>query len=162
VHSQLLRAIISVGGDHHRWDVREFVLGAFQQYLRNQSMFTLWNIQADKLEPMFANNNYHPKATVVENCVFGSLGRGNWLSCTKSLTETVEWMRSPWELVSTERLRGIAPAVAEHASGKSVKVYCGDPVAGSAHLECVSATDLSCLADSAIDLVITDPPFGGL
>jgi putative DNA methylase len=81
VHTQLLKAIVSVGS--YDWQVREFVLGAFQQYLRNQSLFTLWNVQGDKLEPHFANNNFHPKSTVVENCVFASLGRGNWASCVR-------------------------------------------------------------------------------
>ncbi|MCY1312927.1 hypothetical protein D9M70_634000 [compost metagenome] len=75
VHAQLLKAIVEVGG--YEWKTREYVLGAFQQYLRNQSQFTLWNVQGDKLEPQFANNNFHPKSTVVENCVFPALGRGN-------------------------------------------------------------------------------------
>src|SRR3546814_703835 len=74
VHAQLLKATIEVGS--YDWAVREFVLGAFQQYLRNQSLFTLWNVQGDKLEPQFANNNYHPKSTVVENCVLPTLEIG--------------------------------------------------------------------------------------
>jgi len=32
VHSLLLKAIQTAGGDKHRWEVREFLLGAFQQY----------------------------------------------------------------------------------------------------------------------------------
>ena len=76
VHSLLLRSIMSTD----RPEVSEFVLGVFQQYLRNQSLFTIWNSTADKLEPMFSNNNYHPKSIAVENCVFAPIGRGNWLS----------------------------------------------------------------------------------
>jgi uncharacterized Zn finger protein (UPF0148 family) len=91
VNALLLKAINEAGGAKHRWEVREYVLAAFQQYLRNQNMFTIWNAQADKLEPMFSNNNYHPKSTVVENCVFPKLGRGNWASCSESLSETIEW-----------------------------------------------------------------------
>ena len=49
VHAQLLKAIMTVG--QYSWEVREYVLGAFQQYLRNQCRFTLWNVSADKLEP---------------------------------------------------------------------------------------------------------------
>jgi adenine-specific DNA methylase len=162
VNALLLKAINEVGGDKYRWKVREYVLAAFQQYLRNQNMFTLWNTQADKLEPMFANNNYHPKSTVVENCAFPTIGRGNWTSCAESLIETLDWSAEPWELVSNERLKAEMPALAGDLSGKSEKAFTGDPVVAGAQLACSSATDLAYISTGSFDLVITDPPFGGL
>lgn len=39
-----------------------FVLGAFQQYLRNQNMFCFWDREYDKLVPFMSNNNFHPKS----------------------------------------------------------------------------------------------------
>ncbi|CAE6851262.1 hypothetical protein R69658_07169 [Paraburkholderia aspalathi] len=159
VHSQLLKAIVTVG--QYSWEVRESVLGAFQQYLRNQSLFTLWNVGADKLEPMFANNNYHPKSTVVENCVFSSLGRGNWASCAEGVVEGREWAVSPWETVSVEALRRMNPQLGAECSGKSEKVILGDPLA-PANVFQGSSTELTQLQDGTLDLVITDPPFGGL
>jgi len=162
VNALLLKAINEVGGDKHRWEAREYVLAAFQQYVRNQNMFTIWNTQADKLEPMFANNNYHPKSTVVENCVFPRLGRGNWASCAESLLETLAWSAEPWELVSNERLKAAVPALADELSGKSEKAKPGDPVLPGALLSCGSATDLEKVGMGTFDLVITDPPFGGL
>ncbi|MBI1949368.1 MAG: DUF1156 domain-containing protein [Deltaproteobacteria bacterium] len=162
VNTLLLKAINEVGGDKYGWETREYVLAAFQQYVRNQNMFTLWNTQADKLEPMFANNNYHPKSTVVENCVFPTLGRGNWASCAESLLETINWRESPWELVSNERLATEVPAIAKEISGKSEKALPGDPPMPGVQLVCGSATDLESVTTSSFDLVITDPPFGGL
>lgn len=162
VNALLLKAIIEIGGTKHRWEVREFVLAAFQQYLRNQSMFTIWNAQADKLEPMFSNNNYHPKSTMVENCAFPSLGRGNWTSCAESLLATIDWRNSPWELVSSARLATENPTIAKDISGKSEKVMPGDAPIQGAQLLCGSATDLDSVEPSSFDLVITDPPFGGL
>ncbi len=159
VHAQLLKAIVNVGS--FDWAVREYVLGAFQQYLRNQSLFTLWNVGGDKLEPQFANNNYHPKSTVVENCVFATLGRGNWASCTEGLLEGREWATHPWEAVSVEGLKRRAPQLAAEASGKSEKVFPTDPV-GEATVRQGSSTDLEQIAPGSLDLVITDPPFGGL
>ncbi|WP_295579349.1 hypothetical protein [uncultured Lamprocystis sp.] len=159
VHSQLLRATVTIGD--YSWATREFVLGAFQQYLRNQSLFTLWNTQADKLEPQFANNNFHPKSTVIENCVFSLLGRGNWASCTEGIIEGCEWKSHPWEAVTAETLKRQYPKIASGISGKSEKVYPSDLV-GTAELTCGSSTDLVHLSDSSLDLVITDPPFGGL
>lgn len=161
-HAQLLRAITSVGRDRHGWGVREFVLGAYQQYLRDQNMFCFWDISRDGMAPALSNANYHPKSTVIEGSVFANLGRGNWTSCSESLIETIDWMTSPWELVSTERLEATAPAAASGVTGKSVKVRCGDPVLGSSQVESISATDLSSLSDGSFDLVVTDPPFGGL
>ncbi|WP_287803799.1 DUF1156 domain-containing protein [Diaphorobacter sp.] len=159
VHSQLLKAIVEVGS--YRWEVREFVLGAFQQYLRNQSLFTLWNIQGDKLEPQFANNNYHPKTTTVENCVFPDLGRGNWSSCTDGILEGREWTNDPWEAVSVEALTRRDANLADQLNGKSEKVFPGDPVLEVALYQ-GSSTDLAQLESGSLDLVITDPPFGGL
>lgn len=159
VHTQLLKAIVCVGS--YDWAVREYILGAFQQYLRNQSLFTLWNIQGDKLEPQFANNNYHPKATVIENCVFADLGRGNWASCVEGIVEGRDWAIEPWEAVSIEGLARQESALARELSGKSERVYPGDPVR-DARLFQGSSTDLQQLATESLDLVVTDPPFGGL
>lgn len=162
VQTQLLRAITRAGGARYDWSTREYVLGAFQQYLRNQNMFAFWNPPADKLEPMFSNANYHPKSTVVENCVFAPLGRGNWRSCTDGLVESIDWANDPWELVSVEWLKTDGPNPPNNGMAKSEKVHCGDPLISGAEVASVSATDLSMLANTSVDLVITDPPFGGL
>jgi len=162
VHALLLKAIASVGDAKHRWETREFVLGAFQQYLRNQNMFAFWNIQADKLEPHMSNNNYHPKHVVVENSVFGAMGRGNWLSCTEALAETLNWRESPWDVLSNEWLAQQSPAIAADLTGKSEKSYVGDPPSTPSTLKCGSASDIDSWTTGGFDLVITDPPFGGL
>jgi len=159
VHAQLLKAIVDVG--NYDWTVREYVLAAFQQYLRNQSLFTLWNTQADQLEPMFSNNNYHPKSTVVENCVFARYGRGNWNSCIESLEETLVWKADPWETTAKSNLERSDPNIASGISGKSTKAWPRDPV-GDVRVFQGSSTDLPQIDSSSIDLVITDPPFGGL
>jgi putative DNA methylase len=159
VHSQLLKAIVSVGD--YNWSVREYVLGAFQQYLRNQCMFSFWNPQRDTPEPIFSNSDYRPKATVVENCVFANLGRGNWSSSAEGIVEGRDWANQPWEPVGIERLRRSDPALADQLSGKSEKVFPGDPVR-SVDVFQGSSTDLGQLSSGTLDLVITDPPFGGI
>lgn len=160
VHAQLLRAI-DLNGEFE-WPVREFVLGAFQQYLRNQSLFGIWNLQRDTPEPMFSNSNYHPKATFVENCVFPRLGRGNWASSSEGVVEGREWGIDPWEAVSVETLVRQSAELAGAFTGKSERVLPGDPVRAAEVLQ-ASSTDLSARIDECSqDLVITDPPFGGL
>jgi putative DNA methylase len=147
-HALLLKAILEVG--KHRWEVREFMLGAFQQYLRNQNMFCFWNIQR-ALEPMFSNNNFHPKSNVVENSVFSGHGRGDFRASVDKLIDAIEWSSTPWEIAI------------ENDAGHGMKVRTSDPtVPKNVQMECRSASDLASIQDTSIDLVITDPPFGGL
>jgi putative DNA methylase len=163
VNALLLKSICTSGGSRHAWPVREYVLAAFQQYLRNQNLFCIWDIGYDKLVPHMSNNNYHPKATMVENGVFADLGRGNWQSCSSSLAETLEWAANPWEIVSGPYISALSPTVQELAGDKNQKAYPSDVLApDGVVLNCGSATDLSTVASASHDLVITDPPFGGL
>jgi hypothetical protein len=159
VQSLLLKSIMNTGD--HAYQIREFVMGAFQHYLRNQNMFCIWDRGYDKLAPHMSNNNFHPKATPIENCVFGALGRGNWTSCAEGIVEGAEWAVDPWEPVSAVHLQRTHPTLAGNVKGKSQKVFPGDAVNG-AEVVNGSATDLNEIADGSLDLVITDPPFGGL
>jgi adenine-specific DNA methylase len=159
VHAQLLRAIATA--ESYDWTVREYVLGAFQQYLRNQNLFCFWDSGYDKLVPHMSNNNYHPKSNVVENCVFPTLGRGNWASCIEGIIEGRDWAVQPWEAVSVESLKRRDPVLAGEITGKSEKVYTGDPVR-DVSVNQGSSTDLAEIPPGTFDLVITDPPFGGL
>ena len=156
VHSLLLKSIAQVSNTA----AAEFVLGAFQQYLRNQNMFTIWNSAADKMEPMFSNNNYHPKSTMVENCVFSVLGRGNWNSQYQNLSAASKWVKEPYELVDKDRLVTNHHRLEGAVSGKSQKAFCGDSVLRRVELTCGSSTELAALASDSQDVVITDPPFG--
>lgn len=159
IHSQLLKTIVSSSCDEL---AKECVLGGFQQYLRNQVMFTIWNPQRDTPEPMFSNSNFHPKATTIENSVFPQLGRGNWTACVEGVVEGAEWGLKPWEPVVTTLLEQIAPGLAAEVSGKSTKAELPDRIVGGHSLICGSATELSSIESSSVDVVVTDPPFAGL
>lgn len=159
VHAQLLKAIVNVGA--YDWATREYVLGAFQNHLRNQNMFSFWHIKLDKLAPALSNNNFHPKSNVIEVGVFPPMGYGPWLSTIEVLRKGAEWSAEPWEAVNAESLRRTYPALGGQITGKSEKVRTGDPVLG-ADVLCASSTDLHSLGDETVDLVITDPPFGDL
>ncbi len=111
VHALLLKAICTAGS--YSTDTREVVLGAFQQYLRNQNLFCIWDSGYDKLVPHFSNNNFYPKNNAVENNVFGKTGRGNWRACVEGVLEGLAWGRSPWDVVSTSHLARSHPSLAE-------------------------------------------------
>lgn len=159
VLSQILKALATVG--NYSTEIRDVALGAFQQYLRNQNMFCFWDRVYDKLVPHMSGSNFHPKANLVENCVFGKLGRGNWSSCVEGVIEGLEWAQNPWELVSVEQLSRDQPDIARLASGKSEKVFPRDPVSGANAFR-ASSTDLHTISNESLDLVVTDPPFGDL
>ena len=159
VQSQLLKAIVNVG--NYDWEVREYVLGAFQNYLRNQNMLSFWHIKLDKLSPAMSNSNFHPKSNVVEVGVFPPMGYGPWSSTIPVLLKGGKWNQQPWEAVSVEGLKNRFPHIAQEISGKSEKVYPNDAVKG-ATISCGSSTELTQFENASIDLVITDPPFGGL
>jgi DNA modification methylase len=167
IHAALLKQI----SNYHNKEIAEFVLGAYQQYLRNQNMFCIWDIGYDKLVPHLSNNNYHPKSTMVENCVFANLGRGNWGSQYGNLSKSLEWAIEPYETIHNGRLSSENPYLADYLSGKSEKVLCNDPICHNEQLACMSAserltcgssTELKTIAPESYDAVITDPPFGGL
>jgi len=159
VHAQLLKAIVNVG--NYDWKVREYVLGAFQNFLRNQNLFAFWHMKLDKLAPAMSNSNFHPKNNVVEVGVFPPMGYGPWSSTVEVIFKGGEWAKSPWEAVSIEHLKRHAPSIANEISGKSEKVRTGDYLLG-AETYCGSSTDLAHIPSASLDLVITDPPFGGL
>lgn len=157
VHALLLKAICTTGT--YSVETREVALGAFQQYLRNQNLFCIWDSGYDKLVPHFSNNNFYPKNNAVENNVFAKVGRGNWRASAEGVLEGLEWARKPWDVASVAFLAKTHPQLAEQFSGKGEKVSLGDPVQ-EATIKLASSTSLDHLADRSIDMVITDPPFG--
>ncbi len=155
VHAQLLKAIVTVGD--FAWEVREQVLGVFQNYVRNQCLFTFWHKKLDTIAPALSNNNFHPKPNIVETSVFSELGYGPWNSATRPLGKANDWKNDPWELVRVDEGE-LEPG----RVGSTEKIRCGDRLSGQAFIECRSSTELEYLDNCSTDLVVTDPPFGGL
>lgn len=146
------------------WDIlfKRHPKGEYINYVRNQSMFTFWHQKLDTIAPTLSNGNFHPKAIAVEMGVFSPLGYGPWSSAIKPLTVALEWSIEPWELHRIDENASFAPEGEGGRVGNTVKVPCTDAPIPSAALACGSITDLQILESSSIDLVVTDPPFGGL
>ncbi len=149
-HTCFLRAISESSEDIWPLDVREQVLGAFQQFLRMMCMFSFWHQTYDKLAPFMSNANYNPKNLAVETNVFGKLGYGRWPSCQETVYNALVWAREPWELLVAD----------DSIAAKSVKGALCDPVVPGSAPFCGTSTDLTQIGNGAFDLVITDPPFG--
>ena len=137
-------------------------LAAFQQYLRNQNMFCIWDISRDCMAPFLSKNNLHPPNRPVENGVFNRLGRGNWQSCGDAIQDALTWLADPWEILPVERLKQMPDLDSGSLTGKSAKIATGDPVLPGSVLTCGSSTALSEIPSESMDVVITDPPFGDI
>jgi hypothetical protein len=150
VHSQIVKCIAEASCEKWSLDLKEQALGVFQQYLRNQNMFCIWNMQRDTPEPFFSEGNYAPTVLSIETSVFTRLGRGNWESSSEKCLNSLAWVASPWERVV---------ANSESGSAKSSIASIEDPIIPGAETLCQSSTGLAILSDQHFDLVITDPPF---
>ena len=155
VHAQLLKAIHESQASDA---AKLFVLGFFQNFLRNENMFCFWHMSHDHFVPHLSNTNYHPKNSLVEVGTFCQVGYGPWPSTCGSLDDAGSWMENPWEIVAADAL----PQFAESFSGKGIRVAIDDRILQNAVIKCCSATDLDGCGDSMFDLIVTDPPFGGL
>jgi len=168
MHAQFIKTLTA---SQANVTTKDYVIGGWQQLVRYQSMGSFWQAQYDKMIPHFSNNNYHPKTTSVEGSLFSSMGAGNFATLDKWLISALEWGISPWELASCTRLADTTPTLANCLSGSTEKVFCGDPLCHSEALACMSAserltcgssTELETIDPDSYDMVITDPPFGGL
>jgi adenine-specific DNA methylase len=162
VNSLLLKAICEVGGEKYDLETREFVLGAFQQFVRCNTNLSIWHLRNNQISAALSNSNFHPKSTSLEPSIFSTVGDGNWKSAIRGLPDALEWSNDPWELVSNINIARVKPEIEHLLSGKSEKIKTGDPVVSGVEISCGSSTDLSGVDTGSQDLVITDPPFGGL
>lgn len=144
--SELLRSIVRCESP----EVRHQALGAFQQYLRNQNMFCIYDVGYDKLAPFFSNPNYAPKARAIENTSFSTLGRGNLTSIIETVVEGLQWCKTPWEVV---------PPSFRNEAGEN-RITLEDGIIPGADVQCSSSSELPIYMSKSFDLVITDPPFG--
>jgi hypothetical protein len=140
----------------------EVILSSYSQILRYQCMFSFYQAQYDKMIPHFSNNNYHPKSLIMEGNLFSPMGAGNFETLKSWVIGGIEWKDDPWEIVPKEMLANESPDLYNAITGKSEKAKPGDKVLPGQIITCASSTELSEHSSESIDLVITDPPFGGL
>ncbi len=167
VNASLLRSISGFRDE----DAAEFVLGAFQTFVRNNCLMAFWHKARDHFAPALSNSNYHPKDGSIEVGAFSDNGYGPWPSTLGNLRDSLAWLSDPYELVHNDSLASARPDLAEHLSGMSEKAVCHDPLtyneslaclSSSERLTCGTSTELETIPDGSYDAVITDPPFGGL
>ena len=146
IHALLLSQCAS--GRGVREDVRLQAAGAVQQYLRNQNMFVIWDMEYDKTAPFLSNPYMRPRNSTVECSVFTDLGRGNWRACLEGAVEGAADALAPFNTV----IGG--------GEQKNSKVTTGDSVRPGAQVRNHTSSDLPQEWAGKYDLAVTDPPFG--
>lgn len=160
VHALILKTIDEAPGFSE--SSKLVALGAFQQYLRSNSGFTFYHKKNDQAAKHFSNNNYHPRSTTLEVPVFSKVGDGSFYSALNAILEGERWKKEPWDLVPKSLISDAEVEISEGFTGLSVKQKIGDSPRNNAIIECGSSTNIDEIATASYDLVITDPPFGGL
>lgn len=164
IHSQLLAAIkrrLDAGGTDS--ELAEFALAPFHRYLQHENVLCYWDEQQDCLAPVLGSPNFHPKSTIIQGAPFFKMGRGNYRSSVESLFDGLEFRSSPWEAVSIEELRKHSSIEeCDMPKGKTEKMPIRDKCMATVSVANQSSTELAQFTDGSFDLVITDPPFGGL
>ena len=136
--STLLKAI----GEEEDQIIKEMLLTAFYQVLRNQNMFCFYNQGANKLEPLFSRHDFAPVNTALENNVWGNAyGRGNFIS------------------VIDKVIKGKQYAIKPYDSGQMPEMHKDyrDPLHGKYTLYSQSST--ANIDVTNVDMIITDPPY---
>lgn len=164
VHSQFIaasaRRIAAQGAESN---LSEFTLAPLHRYLQHENVLCYWDEQQDCLAPVLGSPNFHPKSTIIQGTPFFKMGRGNYRSSVESLIDGLEFRASPWESVSVEDLRKAnALNECDLPKGKTEKMPVRDRSLPTVSVGNHSSTELRQFQAGEVDLVITDPPFGGL
>jgi hypothetical protein len=125
-------------------------LGAFQQYLRNQSMFSFYHGGRDCLAPTLSNAHFHPKSLVIESPAFLAVGYGSWPNTLCATIDGLEYANKPWERIEAD----------DGGNTKTISRTLGDVVRSPHTLVRGSSTEMPSNWVQSFDNVITDPPFG--
>jgi 16S rRNA G966 N2-methylase RsmD len=139
--STLLKAI----DEESDQTLKEMLITAFYQVLRNQNLFCFYNAGANKLEPLFSRHDFAPVNTCLENNIWGrEYGRGTFQSVIEKVIKGKKYLLEPYDVGQIEAIHG----------------KLRDPVGGAFTLYAQSSTQLN-EKEKSFDFVMTDPPYAG-
>ena len=137
--SILLKAI----DEEPDWTMKEMLLSAFYQVLRNQNMFCFYNPARSELEPLFSRHDFAPVNTHTENNIWGNTyGRGTFNSVIDKIIKGKEFALHPYDSGQDDD---------KHS-------FYRDPLKADFDVQTYSSTSIT-LSDKYADFVITDPPY---
>jgi putative DNA methylase len=145
---RLRDAILRLGNQN----LREYLLLAWSDSIRNQNLFCGYERDYRKLSPQFSLHAYRPNLDITENNVWGTdFGRGTFINIRDQLTAAFKWLRQPDDNFFSS-----------DDSYSKRKIGDGFTTSGDrADLHAQSSEHLSNITPAICQHAITDPPYYG-
>ncbi len=155
--SKLLREISKIENQY----IKEIFLCIFSNTLNANNMFSIYNSQYCKIEPIFGDHHLAPVMNPVENNIWGTrYGRGSFIKNYKLMLESKRYNYEPFErcykgiksiktYITTEQFHGKFSEDFEKLGYSEVNTL----------IKCASAEELSFIPDNSVDGIVTDPPY---
>lgn len=158
----LLKAIDNYEDD----EVKFWLLLAFSGALEMNNMFCRYQHNASKISNIFFNHAYVPITMPVENNVWGTkLGTGNFI---KTIDKIIRGKKFNKEIYDIKAVPANTPSKFEALKVESNDKVVTNPVSeykllskNNPLITCGDSRNLSHIPSESVDLVITDPPYGG-
>jgi len=124
--------------------VRRALAVAFSDHLTTNCMMTAYAGSWRRLTPLFSIRAFrHVPRPVELNPWCDGTGRGTYPNTVRKLMRAAEFVRAPKEPVKKGGFKSVPPRRSATAS----------------NIVCATAQDLAFVADGAVDMVLTDPPY---
>jgi len=164
--SMILNEILKIKDEN----TREFFLIVFSNSLNANNMFTIYNITALKIEPLFGGHHFWPPNSPIEGNVWGiKYGRGTFSKYYEKALKSIEYQEKPYEIMFKDK-RG---KYGQNERERLKKVIENDIINGrfassfkellaqdkNVLLICDTAENLGFIPNESVDAIVTDPPY---
>jgi len=156
--SMLLHEILSINDRK----VREIFLVTFSDTTSANNLLCRYNLQAQKLEPLFSHHAYWPLLMPVENNVWGAkLGRGSFMKYFKKTKRALKYACNPYEIFMKQNERKKILIPNDRIIGRPAKDFTElfEDNDKNVLLKCQTSEDLSFIPNEHVDAIVTDPPY---
>ena len=155
--SRLLEEISHISDEK----IKELFLCIFSNTINANNMFSIYNSQCGKIEPLFGDHHMAPIVNPVENNIWGTKwGRGSFVKYFRGFIQSKRFNSSPYERLALSGKNKNIILKDEKFSSKFANNF-EELVSSDKNtiLKCDTAENLSFLPSKSIDAVITDPPY---
>jgi putative DNA methylase len=143
--------------------VREYLMIAFSDSLASNNLLCSYAFDYQKLTPLFGLHAFNIVNRPVENNVWGGThyGRGSFLRCVNKMLKGKSYADQPYEMQYSSQNGRPKQVVTGERVTVEVTTNVRDWFRGNARCLLLnrSSTELGCLQNGTVDLILTDPPY---
>lgn len=151
--STLLKAI---GEEEVEQNLKELLIGIIITLLENNNMFARYNKGRHEAEGVFSRHDYQPKTTISEGNIWGvRYGKNSIFKVFDKVVQGKAFCNQVFDKKVIIINNGNEAITTVHSS----EVI--NPSTSQSQLLCQSSNKVPTVVDNIVDLIITDPPYGG-